>query len=800
MNEFGNQIIFKQLLDRHQNVQVPMIQRDYAQGRSTEEEVREEFLRALHDALLLPVGHDLLPLNLDFIYGSVEGEEEKNFLPLDGQQRLTTLFLLHWYLAWNDGVTEDFQEIFCPQKYSLFSYSVRPSSTEFFDALVNFIPKQTPSHVSSLRLLLTNQPWYFRYWRLDPTIQSSLTMLESIHVRFRDTKDLYSRLLDEQQPAITFQLLDLDNFGLSDDLYIKMNARGKPLTPFETFKARYEQELGNQFESETRVIGKQSFPISDYFARRMDTHWADFFWKHREKNTMRYDDAVMNLFRAVAMITRDPESESYLDDISSLRNRQLQSSYSFFHGNGWLDKNFSETLFVLLEAWSKVGAEFTSYLPNAHYFNEEKLFTKIVKEPTTLSFTELVQFVGYVAFMREHEDDIKPDVFQEWMRIVINLSVNTSYERLADIQRSIAGLLKQVINSGEVLKYFSVTEKPITGFSLQQIAEEKLKSELLQVDSEWKPLIDRAEGHGYFKGQIMFLLDFCGASEKRNNSEDINWGSDEHVLLRDRFDYYLKKSEQMFNTHGLADPGEYRWERALLTIGDYTLSSGRNKSFLVNSSTEQASWKRLLRGGALMVQQSRKMLQELWDNLTEDTPLVEQLDTVINKATKLERWRSAFVHTPEAIFYCKNRAFRRNSDENIYLLKRVQMNGAHAELFTYCLYHDSLMKLKKQGSLSPLKLWSYQEVNETDIEPSVLLTFDCADERFRLSIEYAKGCFNTCIHLASLEEFPEIQRILCDSADFMVSGSFLLKSSLPANVQEDLLEIARVLTINLAKE
>ena len=41
-----------------------------------------------------------------------------------------------------------------------------------------------------------------------------------------------ARLTDTEHPAITFQLLDLENFGLSDDLYIKMNARGKPLTNF----------------------------------------------------------------------------------------------------------------------------------------------------------------------------------------------------------------------------------------------------------------------------------------------------------------------------------------------------------------------------------------------------------------------------------------------------------------------------------------------------------------------------------------------------------------------------------------
>ena len=31
--------------------------------------------------------------------------------------------------------------------------------------------------------------------------------------------------------------------GSGEDLYIKMNSRGKPLTPFENFKARFEQAI-----------------------------------------------------------------------------------------------------------------------------------------------------------------------------------------------------------------------------------------------------------------------------------------------------------------------------------------------------------------------------------------------------------------------------------------------------------------------------------------------------------------------------------------------------------------------------
>ena len=654
MSEFGQQIIFKQLLDRHGRVQVPMIQRDYAQGRESEAEVRKEFLDALHGALSLSADDAALPLNLDFIYGSVEGDGVTRFLPLDGQQRLTTLFLLHWYLAWRDGCWKEFLELLCPDGNSRFSYAVRPSSTEFYDALVKFQPEGSPDSLESLNHLVKNQSWYFRYWRLDPTIQSSLRMLDAIHQRFRESSGLYERITNTERPAITFQLLDLENFGLSDDLYIKMNARGKPLTAFETFKARYEQELEDQFEEETRLIGDESFSVAEFFSRRMDTTWADFFWVHRDKETNLFDEAVMNLFRTVALLSRDPESDLYLDDIFSLRDRYVKSSYSVFHSKGWLDRSFSELLILLLEVWSKGETGFIPQLPDTRFFDEASLFKKAVNEPTDLVFTEIVQFYGYVVYMREHSDSLDSDAFQEWMRVVFNLSTNTSYDRPADMQRSISGLLKMAQNSGDVLQFLAVTEKPTSGFSPQQVSEEKLKAELILADAGWRPLIDRSEEHGYFRGQIEFLLDFCGALGKWENTDGVNWEATDHSFLQEKFENYLGKAEAMFKAHGLLNLGQFRWERALLSIGDYFLPSGRggNVSFLTNSSTEQASWKRLLRGGDGREKEARGLLQQLLDRIVGNDSLRTQLDQIIaeaKRAKELESWRREFVRTPKKL-------------------------------------------------------------------------------------------------------------------------------------------------------
>lgn len=235
---------FCKLIERHGRVQIPVIQRDYAQGRADQHIVRDDFLKSLHDALCLPEDDPLLPLDLDFVYGSVVNG---SFQPLDGQQRLTTLFLLHWYLAWVDGFSEDFRARIVTAGLSRFSYEVRPSSRDFINAFASYVPDVSAADCQDIVSMITDQPWYFRSWRFDPTIRSALSMLDRMHEVFQKTFGLYVRLIDEAAPAITFQLLDLEQFDLSDDLYIKMNARGKPLTSFETFKARFERHLESEF-------------------------------------------------------------------------------------------------------------------------------------------------------------------------------------------------------------------------------------------------------------------------------------------------------------------------------------------------------------------------------------------------------------------------------------------------------------------------------------------------------------------------------------------------------------------------
>lgn len=259
-------------------VEIPLIQRDYAQGRRGEkvDAIRASFLSVLHDAL---AGDDPKPIGLDFVYG--ERKPDGTLQPLDGQQRLTTLFLLHWYFAARSG------NLASATGWTNFSYETRPSARRFCQRLVT---AEVPEETRIPSTWIQEQPWNLYVWRHDPTINSMLEMIDAISERFvsLDPDLTWQRLTNADRPAITFHLLPLPDMGSAEDLYVKMNSRGKPLTDFEDFKARFE-----------KVINWS--PRADEFAQKTDTAWSDVMWQFRDRDNLA-DDEFLRYFEFVTEI------------------------------------------------------------------------------------------------------------------------------------------------------------------------------------------------------------------------------------------------------------------------------------------------------------------------------------------------------------------------------------------------------------------------------------------------------------------------------------------------------------------
>ena len=194
-------LTFFELLNNENNgIVIPRIQRDYAQGRSNESAIRSDFLDAIHKT----IEEKDCKLSLDFVYGSVadktDEENSGKFIPLDGQQRLTTLFLLHIYASWHKGNFREEKETF-----SRFTYRTRETATDFIAKLVS-LETAPPCNVAP-SFWFRDQNWFPYSWDEDPTVVSMLVMLDAIAAKFADVATiLWDRLVDDK--AIFFHFLD----------------------------------------------------------------------------------------------------------------------------------------------------------------------------------------------------------------------------------------------------------------------------------------------------------------------------------------------------------------------------------------------------------------------------------------------------------------------------------------------------------------------------------------------------------------------------------------------------------------
>lgn len=294
---------FKDLLKQEGKVRIPKIQRDYVQGRKSQkvDEIRKVFVHTL----LLVVKGKRPYTELDFVYGS---NQKNAFEPLDGQQRLTTLFLLHWMMGEKLSVSGD-------TKRSLFTYETRNTSEEFCDELVQheamlFVKeaqvkeenrkkknennkkdkeeaKITPSKI------IKGRDWFKWEWKYDPTIISMLVMIDAIYEEMGKDWEMDMSVCRQNLEHITFNLLNLGEFGLSNELFIKMNARGKQLSDFDKLKSTLEEELQiQQKETDAQGVSLATEKDEEIWRTLMDGAWIDFFWHKYARKTIVETESV----------------------------------------------------------------------------------------------------------------------------------------------------------------------------------------------------------------------------------------------------------------------------------------------------------------------------------------------------------------------------------------------------------------------------------------------------------------------------------------------------------------------------
>lgn len=773
----GKSITFSQLFSNNSRIEIPIIQRDFAQGRESASEVRDQFLNAIYSKLATPPDSLAQPLDLDFIYGSMNGSEPNIFSPLDGQQRLTTLFLMHWYLACLDNVFDDFRALVLDDRESRFTYQTRTSSSEFFHALAResvdleaLLPSD-PTINNSMSKTIQDRQWFFLSWTQDPTIKSALVMLDAIHAQFSNSFGFYSRLSRAEQPYITFQFLNLKDFGLSDELYIKMNSRGKPLTPFENFKAKLEQHIGHLFPTETMLLPSGSASVKDYFSHKVDTDWADLFWHFRDEQKRTFDDQIMNFIRSFAGVHYPRNRSNWVPGLSDLRDSSIDFSYAKYQELACFNRDDLASLISFLDGIHDAKSGIRTFLRDTSYFDEQGTF-KLSLEPLNvrsksgLGYEESVQFFAYVQYVARFSPNIDSGAFSDWMRVVCNLSANTPYNNLYEFKPSLDSINQLLNHADSILEFFCNADsvKEVKGFYSQQIREEHIKAQLIIKGDEWRDLIIRAEMHGYFRGQIEFLLSFSGVLDYYLANNDLNWSGDEDTGYFHSFASYLEKASMIFSENGLNSFPDFLWERALLATGDYLIGKGRNLSFL-DDNDRDASWKRLLRGAEqskdfLKINAKRAFVKAVMDKFDIDDPK-QSLLSIIESTTISDDWRRMIVEQPEIFAYCTNRFIRRHSNESILLMSKIKTSGNHLELYSFYLMLTDIRQRIARNELRPFSHAYEHAVNTDDESPKIVLS-GCRVGNARISVDiyFVNGRYQVQIAMAPSEELLKLKEDL----------------------------------------
>ncbi len=572
--------LFK-LLEEYKVV-IPVIQRDYAQGRKGKEFLRKSFLTQIKKSLEDPNNKT----TLDFIYGNLEND---SFLPLDGQQRLTTLWLVYWYVSLRAGMLSS-DEI--RKKLERFSYQTRASSCEFCKAicneknLTNFEEYRKFNPKNTIADFIKSQTWFFSSWNQDPTINSMLRTIggdndnleDNIEVLFKDAdfEDFSEKLYSENAP-IDFELMIINSKDLpmSDDLYIKMNARGKALTNFENFKADLIGYIHSSDAFNGAAPNAPELTYKEYLPSQIDSCWTDVFWsvarKRAEKENIKFNGNIDNIF--FAFINRYVLNEICLNEQmgpdefaagSEKDNKSQKRDFEKLFGIsdksktddrlivyddfGVYSKYLSEekinvldhVFLILDDQKNKVLDLINSALNFNNVDDQEAGYNFIPKEFVSTNLKERVYFLAITLYLERTEsaEAFNEVNFKKWMRIIKNLIENAVVESLP-VMVTCMRLIKDLCVDPNVKDIYETLNNFNNNFSNSQLGlqllEEKQKAQKIleekkKGNSDWEEKIIDAENYSFFNGTIRFLY--------RDENKEICW---------ENFDAKFENAKRLFS-------------------------------------------------------------------------------------------------------------------------------------------------------------------------------------------------------------------------------------------------------------
>lgn len=612
-------------------IYIPKIQRAYAQGRNSEADIRKDFLNVIFETL---VSEEDTDIELSFLFGSQQMIAKRKgigFELLDGQQRVTTLFLLYWYVNLKEKNN-------VPDFLSMFTYDTRDTSAQFLQKITSHNSRITIAD-SKPSDAIKNNKWFTDEYYCDPTVCAMLNMLDDIDKQYNGRK--CSGVL-ERLERLRFYVLMLERFDMNDELYIKMNSRGLSLIPFENFKASIvkfmkSKERNGLYGTDDVVDGQSPYWFD--FTAKMDAKWIDLFWKYEDSSTdeckdiIEIDDKRIGV-RYFNFINRYLFTKSCISD--PIKDSKLNPQSSFFYQNRETDKmtrlsgwEYYEIIFSSQDLFRKLEKvldelflnwDSIKKLINDDPYDNIKEFDILndsISSHQSVVFAALTEFIERIPDGMSINTKVVEENFKRMLRVVFNIIENTTIESEVPVARVIKAVSEIISAQGAITDNFYRSLSSNTFDSRnQQLQEEIVKAKEMfsnernEFDSSWEAAFVEAEKHPFYKGSVLFFF-------------TPNIGNSDDFLKR----YNVIK--ELFDANGIAE--HYR-ENHVLIRAIISQINYWNKGLSGRYITEVAEKEKYLKILLTSYPAVRTMLCNYFDNKI-GTTVVAYLNEIINSAT-----------------------------------------------------------------------------------------------------------------------------------------------------------------------
>lgn len=547
------------LLSRYRVV-IPGIQRHYVQGANNPkaESVRKQFIKEIFTAIEKKQNE----FNLHFIYGPINTNGEDSFVPVDGQQRLTTLWLIARYAA-EKAEPSDRKDLL--SLLSRFTYEDRINAKRFCQALTCEDSRWDITQDPNPDILC--QDWFVDYWKEDETVASMIRMLSTIYEEWNKHQDSITAedILEAIASKIRFEL-KIDAFG--DDIYMKMNARGLQLTQWENFKGKFSEDLCEDkkewWVKEMEELSNRFFTCSDEQHELPDNAFFALYARIMAYEAKKTGVDCGNGIKELAAYTHNTWSQIELPFVP----------YSDFSG---ITNNESIASTVAATCVKMIKTVLDNFKEIVPYFGDNKLFDTFFhpQNRNELDFT----LCCYEYFKKFVNEDVDTNNFLKALRLMWNIleNVDRQYEN-PDYR---VELVKKFTDLGDQTLYSPQIKEKIIDSNADAPEQAKEEAEkAIQMDrndqsmpSYWNDAIEKAEECAFFHGSIRFLY--------RNSNGETTW---------ENFATKLSNCKNLFTKDGLSEDKKVKANQVLISHCKDWKKLIRKPVF----DTDKESWKQVL--------------------------------------------------------------------------------------------------------------------------------------------------------------------------------------------------------------